>query len=330
MSIHISAFFVKTRILYGCKERKRGMLRDYDIHTDLALEDKERFDTEQVEIPGVSVEEICIEEKEMQITTVKILSENGAKTMRKPVGTYITIEAPNMAAPDCSYREELAKELAHQLEEMLLEMPETYTVLVVGLGNREVTPDSLGPRVVDSLYVTRHIVKEYGKYAESETGMHMVSAIAPGVMAQTGMETYEIIKGIAEEVHPDLVIAIDALAARNTKRLNRTIQIADTGIHPGSGVGNHRKGITKETIGVPVIAIGVPTVVDAATIVRDTITNLMQSVREISEETVGEQMIAPHLYGMFVTPKDIDETITFLGELISDALNYLFGSAGRE
>ena len=272
------------------------------------------------------MEEIQIEEKEMQITTVQIFSENGAKIMRKPVGTYITIEAPNMAAPDPDYRDEIAKELAHQLREVLQEMPEKYTVLVVGLGNREVTPDSLGPRVIDSLYVTRHLMKEYGKYAETDNGMHMVSALAPGVMAQTGMETYEIIKGIVEEVGPDLVIAVDALAARNTKRLNRTIQIADTGIHPGSGVGNHRRGISKETIGVPVVAIGVPTVVDAATIVRDTITNLIQSVQELSEEHIGEQMIAPHLYGMFVTPKDIDETISFLGEIISNALNYLLGS----
>ena len=152
----------------------------------------------------------------------------------------------------------------------------------------------------------------------------MVSAIAPGVMAQTGMETSEVVKGIVEEIKPDFVIAIDALAARNTKRLNRTIQIADTGINPGSGVGNHRMGITQETLGIPVIAIGVPTVVDAATIVRDTIENFADSVEPSEKHEAINQLIAPHLYGMFVTPKDIDETILRLAGLISDALNILF------
>lgn len=170
--------------------------------------------------------------------------------------------------------------------------------------------------------------------------MHMTSAIVPGVMAQTGMETLEIIKGIVKETKPDLVIAVDALAARNSKRLNRTIQIADTGINPGSGVGNHRNGITEGTIGVPVIAIGVPTVVDAATIVNDTMENLIAAL-ETSETLKGvgvvlqgynatekyeliKELISPHLNGMFVTPKDIDETIKRIGYTISEGLNILF------
>ncbi len=294
------------------------MLENYDVHTDLALEDKERFESDHVEVSGVSVEEIYHVEKDIQITTVKILTENGAKVMRKPVGTYITMEAPNMVMPDEDYQTGIAEELAEYLRELLHIEKKDYTALVVGLGNRNVTPDALGPLVVENLYVTRHIIREYGKYAMNEKESHMVSAISPGVMAQTGMETSEIVKGIVSEVKPDFVIAIDALAARNTKRLNRTIQIADTGINPGSGVGNHRAGITEETMGVPVIAIGVPTVVDAATIVRDT----MESVME--KQDMINQLIAPHLYGMFVTPKDIDETIARLGELISDALNILF------
>ncbi|MEE1314910.1 MAG: GPR endopeptidase [Faecalimonas sp.] len=294
------------------------MLDSYNIHTDLALEDKERFESDNVEISGVSVEEVYNEEKEIQITTVKILTENGAKIMRKPVGTYITMETPNLALPDEEYQREVAEELAAYLKEVLALEEKDYTVLVVGLGNREVTPDALGPRVVEELHVTRHIIREYGKYAMDEEHSHMVSAIAPGVMAQTGMETSEIVKGIVSEIKPDFLIVIDALAARNTKRLNRTIQIADTGINPGSGVGNHRMGITEETMGVPVISIGVPTVVDAATIVRDT----MESVVETLEGT--DQLIAPHLYGMFVTPKDIDETILRLGGLIAQALNLLF------
>ena len=154
------------------------------------------------------------------------------------------------------------------------------------LGNRQVTPDALGPYVVDNLCVTRHIVREYGKYAMGMERAQLVSAIVPGVMGQTGMETLEIVKGVVTETKPDLVIAVDALAARNSRRLNRTIQIADTGIHPGSGVGNHRNGLTRETLGVPVIGIGVPTVVDAATIVSDTMENLIQAM-ETSETLKG-------------------------------------------
>lgn len=303
------------------------MQSSYNIHTDLALEDKERFESDNVEVSGVSVEEVYNNEKDIQITTVKILTENGAKVMRKPVGTYITMEAPNMTATDEDYQIDIAEELAVYLKELLNLKKKDYTALVVGLGNREVTPDALGPLVIEELHVTRHIIKEYGKYAIDEKETHMVSAIAPGVMAQTGMETSEIVKGIVNEIKPDFVIAIDALAARNTKRLNRTIQIADTGINPGSGVGNHRAGITKETLGIPVIAIGVPTVVDAATIVRDTMESMMDNMENVDPTEKYEalnQMIAPHLYGMFVTPKDIDETIARLGLLISEALNILF------
>ena len=287
------------------------MLSHYSIHTDLALEDKERFEADHVEISGVSVEEVYNEEKEIQITTVKIMTENGAKMMKKPVGTYITMEAENMTIPDEEYQLDIAKELMYYLKQILSLDKKDYTVLVVGLGNRNVTPDALGPCVVEKVCVNRHIIREYGKFAMDEKQAHMVSALAPGVMAQTGMETLEIIKGVVKEVKPDFVIVVDALAARNTRRLNRTIQIADTGIHPGSGVGNHREGITKKSLGVPVIAIGVPTVVDAATIVRDTM-----------EEAEG--LIAPHLYGMFVTPKDIDETIERISTTISTALNLLF------
>ncbi len=302
------------------------MLDSYSIHTDLALEDKERFESDNVEISGVSVEEVYNQEKEIQITTVKIITENGAKVMRKPVGTYITMEAPNMTIPDEEYQQEIAEELAIYLQDMISFEKEDYTALVVGLGNRDVTPDALGPHVIEELNVTRHIIKEYGKYAMNEKEAHMVSAISPGVMAQTGMETSEIVKGIVNEIKPDFVIAIDALAARNTKRLNRTIQIADTGINPGSGVGNHRQGITKETLGIPVIAIGVPTVVDAATIVRDTMENLMENMDPTEKYEAMDQLIAPHLYGMFVTPKDIDETMNRIGTTISEALNILFAN----
>ena len=316
------------------------MLEKYSIHTDLALEEKERFESEHVEVQGVILEEEYDQEREIRITKVKIETEKGARAMGKPVGTYITMEAPNMAVPDEEYHREISEELAKYIKELIKIEKEDYVVLVAGLGNRQVTPDALGPHVVDNLAITRHIVKEYGKYAMGEDAVHMTSAIVPGVMAQTGMETLEIIKGIVKETKPDLVIAVDALAARNSKRLNRTIQIADTGINPGSGVGNHRNGITEETIGVPVIAIGVPTVVDAATIVNDTMENLIAAL-ETSETLKGvgvvlqgynatekyeliKELISPHLNGMFVTPKDIDETIKRFGYTISEALNILF------
>ena len=316
------------------------MLEKYSIHTDLALEEKERFESEHVEVQGVILEEEYDKEREIRITKVKIETEKGARAMGKPVGTYITMEAPNMAVPDEEYHREISEELAKYIKELIKIEKEDYVVLVAGLGNRQVTPDALGPHVVDNLAITRHIVKEYGKYAMGEDAVHMTSAIVPGVMAQTGMETLEIIKGIVKETKPDLVIAVDALAARNSKRLNRTIQIADTGINPGSGVGNHRNGITEETIGVPVLAIGVPTVVDAATIVNDTMENLIAAL-ETSETLKGvgvvlqgynatekyeliKELISPHLNGMFVTPKDIDETIKRIGYTISEGLNILF------
>lgn len=302
------------------------MLGSYDVRTDLALEDKERFESDNVEISGVSVEEFFDEEHEIRVTEVKILTENGAKSMRKPIGTYITMEMANLVLPDEEYHQAVARELAKYIGNLLNIEKEDYVALVVGLGNRDVTPDALGPHTVECLNVTRHIVKEFGKYATEDT-VHMVSAIAPGVMAQTGMETYEIIKGITDVICPDVVLAIDALAARNTKRLNRTIQIADTGIHPGSGVGNHRGEISKETLGVPVIAIGVPTVVDAATIVRDTMENLIATLDSDDKYEMIQDLIAPHLYGMFVTPKDIDESIERIGQTIADGLNILFSRA---
>lgn len=316
------------------------MIEKYSIRTDLALEQKERFESDHVEIPGVVLEEQYDEEKEIRITTVKIETENGAKTMGKPAGTYVTIEAPNLSGPEESYHEEISEVLSKCLERFINIDKEEYAVLVVGLGNRKVTPDALGPCVADNLNITRHIVKEYGKYAMGEDSVRIVSAIVPGVMAQTGMETVEIIRGIVKETKPDLILTVDALAARSSRRLNRTIQIADTGIHPGSGVGNHRSAITEETVGVPVIAIGVPTVVDAATIVNDTMENFVAAL-ESSETLRGvgvvlqgynaaekyeliRELISPHLNGLFVTPKDIDETVKRISYTISESLNRFF------
>lgn len=324
------------------------MVEKYKIRTDLAMEQKERFESDHVEVSGVVLEEEYDEEKEIKITTVRIETENGAKAMGKPVGTYLTLEAPNMAAADEGYHREISETLAGFLEKYMKDTEENqekgYSVLVVGLGNREVTPDALGPYVVDQLNVTRHIVQEYGRYAVGKGGSRIVSAIVPGVMAQTGMESAEIIRGIVNETTPDLIMVIDALAARSTKRLNRTIQISDAEIYPGAGVGNHRSEITKDTMGIPVIAIGVPTVVDAATIVNDTMENFITAL-ETSETLKGvgvvlqgynsaekyelvKELIAPHLNGMFVTPKDIDDTVRRISYTISEAMNMLF--AGKE
>ena len=176
--------------------------------------------------------------------------------------------------------------------------------------------------VVDNLFISRHVIMEYGKAAYGREKMHQISSIVPGVMAMTGMETAEIVKGVVEQTRPDVLIVVDALAARSTKRLNRTIQISDAGIHPGSGVGNHRNAMNKETLGVPVIAIGVPTVVDAATIVGDAIESMIQ---ESGEEGCFFNREHPkalsELNNMYVTSKDIDETVKRLSFTISEAIN---------
>ena len=319
------------------------MVEKYSVRTDLALEEKERFESDHVEIQGVVLEEEYDEACEMRITKVKIETENGAKAMGKPAGIYLTLEAPNMAVPDEDYHREISEKLAGYISELIgaqrLEN-EDMSVLVVGLGNRQVTPDALGPYVADNLCVTRHIVKEYGKYAMGMEQVKLVSAVVPGVMGQTGMETLEVIRGITKETSPDLVIAVDALAARNSRRLNRTIQDCRYRDTPGSGVGNHRNGLTKESLGVPVIGIGVPTVVDAATIVNDTMENLIAALEESKMlKGVGDvlktynnaekyelvkELISPHLNGMFVTPKDEDEMIKQISYTISEALNILF------
>ncbi|MCC8049225.1 MAG: GPR endopeptidase [Clostridiales bacterium] len=318
------------------------MLGKFQVRTDLALEAREICEetgesrtNANEPIRGVRVDEDVDEEREIYTTTVTIETENAAKTMGKPVGTYITLEAPNLSTPDEDYHREISEELAKHLSHLIGGGRES--VLVVGLGNREVTPDALGPDVVNNLRITRHMIREYGRMPDEMETAAEVSAIVPGVMAQTGMETLEIIRGVVEETKPHLVIAIDALAARSTKRLNRTIQVTDTGINPGSGVGNHRDAINEETLGVPVIAVGVPTVVDAATIVNDTMEELIAEMDrseyfQMLGGTLGtldyaekhemiHELISPSLNTMFVTPKDIDETVKCLSYTISEAIN---------
>lgn len=308
----------------------------YQIRTDLALETQEKMQEDKVDLKGVHYSEEKVD-KNLAISTVVIETENGAKTMGKPKGTYITIEAGNMDEEDEDYHREISAQLANVIQRLVPVKKEELSVLVVGLGNRAVTPDSLGPRVVDNLYITRHILNEYGRFAFGKEGMNRISSIVPGVMAQTGMESMEIVAAVVKETKPDFVIVVDALAARNTKRLNRTIQVTDTGINPGSGVGNHRHGLNEKSLGVPVIAIGIPTVVDAATIVNDTMSTLLtalsqneewkkigNSIEELNDAEKYElirELLSPGLNIMFVTPKDIDESVKRLSFTISEGIN---------
>lgn len=311
----------------------------YQVRTDLALETREKFEDDNVEVKGVRLKEEELPGN-MKLTKVVIETENGAKIMGKPKGNYFTLEAPDMEDSDEGYHREISVQLAEILKELIPVEQKELSVLVVGLGNREVTPDALGPRVVDNMMITRHIIRQFGKHAFGLTKNHQISSIVPGVMAQTGMEALEIVKGILDETAPDYIIVIDALAARSTKRLNRTIQITDTGISPGSGVGNHRNALNKESTGVPVIAIGIPTVVDAVTIVSDTMNNLIAAMEETKRlEDLGEslssleeaekyelirELLSPHLNAMFVTPKDIDESVKRLSFTISEGINMAF------
>lgn len=297
-------------------------MQQFQIRTDLALEATESVRKQASgQMRGITIDEYDSME-DVHISKVVILSKNAAKNMGKPMGTYITLEASGLQESDEDYHREISKELARLLQSVLPGIEEEKSILVVGLGNRDVTADSLGPCTVDNLFVTRHIIKEYGKKAYGTTKIHQISALVPGVMAKTGMETAEIIKGVIRETTPDIVIVIDALAARSTKRLNRTVQITDTGIHPGSGVGNHRNALTKESLGVPVIAIGIPMVVDAGTIVSDALVKL-------AEEYDGGRASLDYfrnstdtqLHNMYVTAKNIDETTKRLSFTLSEAIN---------
>lgn len=290
------------------------------IRTDLALETTERFAEENAEIRGVEINEEYDEEKDIRTTVVRIVTENGAKSMGRPQGNYITIEAPALSEADEDYHREISEEISNHLRQ-LVDLEKEKSILVVGLGNREITPDALGPQVIQNLKITRHIIKEYGKAGMGKEKVHQISSLVPGVMAQTGMETMEIIRGVIRETDPDEVIAIDALAARSVRRLNCTIQITDTGINPGSGVCNHRCGLNEETLGIPVIGIGVPTVVDGATIVHDAIAHLLENLEEAEMEEFLQELITPRLHRMFVTPKDVDETVKRLSYTISEGIN---------
>ena len=306
-----------------------------NLRTDLALENREMLQEGRAEseINGVEVE--SEELGDITVTWVKITNEDGAEAMGKPIGNYITIESESMKENDPESHEEIIKIMAEKLGQ-LHKLNKDGKILAAGLGNRYVTPDALGPKVIDQLLVTRHMNEILPE--ELQNHVRSVAAIAPGVMGTTGIETGEIIKGVAERIETDVIIAIDALAARRTSRINATIQITDTGINPGAGMGNARMQLNKETMGVPVIAIGVPTVVDAATLVNDTMNHMLQEM--IHEAPKGSDfykmlvdleddekyglikgVLDPNAGNMFVTPKEVDEVIDRLTNIISNALN---------
>jgi spore protease len=285
------------------------------------------------EIDGVTVEIEEDEDKGITVTWVRIVNANGSRAMGRPVGNYVTIESQAMRRNDVDAHEEVAKVLARKLGK-LKPLDKDAVVLVVGLGNWQVTPDALGPKVCAKLLITRHI-SEDAIPDELKGKVRAVSALAPGVMGITGIETGEIIKGVADRIKPDVVIAIDALAARSSSRINATVQMTDTGVSPGAGMGNKRMMLNEETLGVPVVGLGVPTVVDAATLVNDAMDAVLTTMAhefpkgeafynmltELQEEDKYSLIRGILPENMFVTPKDIDAVVNRLANIIANALN---------
>lgn len=262
--------------------------------TDLALEERELFRRdagEQTELPGVWARESVT--RGIKTTCVKILDEQGAKRLHKPVGTYVTLELAPLTRRETGGFNRAALALSRQLRALL---PQGERVLVVGLGNAAVTPDAVGPETLKSVIVTRHL-KLGG--AEAFSGFASVSAAQPGVLGATGVESVELVRGVAEHVKPEAIIVVDALAASCAHRLCTTIQLTDTGIVPGSGVQNARAAFNESTLGAPVVAVGVPTVVDADA--------LLPAAADGEPRAIA---------GMVITPRDIDARVRELGRLI--------------
>ena len=332
----------------------------FDVRTDLAIEETQRHKEQGLPLyPGVTVEEydhtdVSSDGEPIHVTCVKIHSEEGAHALGKAIGTYITLDASDMVHNDGQSHREISRILATYLRDLMVPhrhhsqcQPHASLVLVVGLGNADVTPDALGPRVLSNVLITRHLQGGVFQMPDFPVDSASVCGLVPGVMAQTGMETAEIVKALTDQLHPDLLIVIDALAARSVTRLGTTIQLTDTGIHPGSGVGNHRHSLTQDSLGIPVIAIGVPTVVGAAAIVTDTLDALidvlcqetdterfadaLRSMEPDEKYTLVRDLLEPRFGPMFVTPKDIDETIKRISFTISEGINMaLFGDVISE
>lgn len=341
------------------------MTPHFPIRTDLAVEAREGSLSESGagQLTGVLFEQQEEEGGRVQVSRVWVQNEKGARILGKPQGNYLTVEAQDLWKDDGGIHREVSRVLARQIRILLGEagLNRLSRVLVAGLGNQEVTSDSLGPRVLGNLQVTRNLYPysiqdtpsfphrerqrsgQSGKTGkpsqaaangrnttggEAAVGTATVSGIVPGVMAQTGMEAAEVVRGVIQETEPDALIVVDALAARSVRRLGTTIQLTDTGIHPGSGVGNRRSRLDAESMGIPVIAVGAPTVVGATAIVYDAVENLLEDVEEEKRYQMVRDLVEPKLGPMIVTPKDVDDRVRRLSYVISEGLNIaLLGDA---
>jgi spore protease len=310
----------------------------YNVRTDLALEAKEIAAQGQPTgvIPGIWSE--TDKADGITVTRMEIQTNEGAQKIGKMIGHYVTLEVPDLRQGDTTLQDKVAKTFAKEFEAFLkrIGINEKSSVLVVGLGNWNVTPDALGPVVVENIMVTRQFFELMPD--QVSPGYRPVSAVAPGVLGTTGIESSDIVQGIVQKSKPDLVIAIDALAANSLDRVNTTIQIADTGIHPGSGIGNKRKGLTKDVLGVPCIAIGVPTVVYASTIVNNTMDMVFEHMKKHTANTeplfgvfgkmedterlqLVKEVLNPLGHDLLVTPKEIDKFMEDIANVIASGLN---------
>ena len=269
--------------------------------TDLALEARELWQEGAgglTALPGVEARDALREG--IPVNTVKILDGRGEEALGKPRGTYVTLTLEGLAGREEGVFQRSVRAVAGELSGLLEGVPEKGLVLVAGLGNRAITPDAIGPKVHENVLITRHLVR---KMPEHFGSLRPVASLAAEVMGTTGVESGELVRAVCEKLKPACVVAVDALASRSLKRLCRTVQISDTGITPGSGVGNHRMGLTQDTLGVPVIAVGVPTVVDGATLAAD-----LMGVEELPDLGEGRDLL--------VTPKDIDSQVNDLAKVI--------------
>ncbi|KZE75662.1 peptidase [Paenibacillus elgii] len=311
-------------------------LSAYSVRTDLALEAHDLASAGGMTIPGI--ERSQYEEEGVRVSVIDITSQEGSQAVGKLPGHYITLDVPALRQKDSDLQDRVATIFAQEFEKFLhkLNIGPKASVLIIGLGNWNVTPDALGPMVVENVMVTRHYFELMPD--QVSPGYRPVSSVAPGVLGTTGIETSQIVQGIVEQAKPDLVIAIDALASRSLERVNTTIQIADTGIHPGSGIGNKRRGLTLDTLGVPVIAIGVPTVVFASTIVNNAfdmmhnhfrkqtantghILGLLDNMQEQERLQLVKEVLNPLGHDLLVTPKEIDQFIEDIANIIASGLN---------
>ena len=293
-----------------------------NIHTDLAMEARESNSA----LNGASEERT--DNEHYSVSRIKIDTDEAASALQKSKGLYITIEAPDLVLMESELIKAVTEALSAELTGLIDKGGTSGTVLVVGLGNRAVTPDALGPKTAEKILVTRHI-KQYMPDA-IPNGVRSVCAVSPGVLGVTGIETMEVIQGIVERSKPSLIIAIDSLSSRRTERIASTIQLCDAGIQPGAGVGNIRSGLDEASLGIPVIAVGVPLVVYASTISRDTIGLIASELGLLgNEEKIKElaaKAISEKTGELIVTPKEIDSLIECTSTILADGINMcLFG-----